>query len=406
MQILKDSEINGHHIYLTDNNYPILFPCLYAKWTVKHGLSINEKSKKNKITNVIEHYFEESEISEDAQGKRLTYLSHFLDWVDSDESPEQVNLGNHTALPADYLNMYINEYIIETLGKGEKASATEVIALRSYYNFLSYFFDNKYKKIAIYSKNREIARVNNKASLLVKYLLPATRELLYDNAPNLMQEIILRNGGELGCRSAENRGFLLNDYKANKKTRQGLLSLFRELDSQPDKQVFRYYLSSLYTKYGRSRTLYIERDHLVKMKKYYEEDRPDSDSNHLFVNDGGVNKGRCISSRYATDIYREISEKVRQLMQDSPDYYSHYQPVQEGSSYHHLRHSFGTDIFNEECQKRGKNYESITTESAVYIETARRMGHKVDGKRTPQVTKSYIHSCGHREQLLREAVHG
>ncbi|EKB1092800.1 site-specific integrase, partial [Vibrio parahaemolyticus] len=101
MQILKDSEINGHHIYLTDNNYPILFPCLYAKWTVKHGLSINEKSKKNKITNVIEHYFEESEISEDAQGKRLTYLSHFLDWVDSDESPEQVNLGNHTALPAD-----------------------------------------------------------------------------------------------------------------------------------------------------------------------------------------------------------------------------------------------------------------------------------------------------------------
>lgn len=406
MQILEDNEINGHHIYLTDDNDPILFPCLYARWTIKHGLSINEKSKKNKITNMIEHYFEESEISEDAQRKRLTYLSHFLDWVNSDKSPVQVNLDNHTALPADYLNMYINEYVIKTLGKSEKASATEVIALRSYYNFLSYFFDNKYKKIAIYSKNREIARDNNKASLLIKYLLPATRELLYDNAPNLMQEIILRNGGELGCRSAENRGFLLNDYKSNKETRQGLLSLFRELELQADKQVFRYYLASLYTKRGRSRTLYIERDHLIKMKKYYEEDRPNSYSNHLFVHSRNVNGDGGISSRYATDIYRDISDRVRRLMQENPSYYSYYQPVPIGSSYHHLRHSFGTDVFYEECRKRGRNHESITTESAVYIETARRMGHKVDGKSSPQVTKTYIHSCGHREQLLREAVNG
>ncbi|MGR5471325.1 site-specific integrase, partial [Vibrio astriarenae] len=79
---------------------------------------------------------------------------------------------------------------INTLKKSEKASATEVIALRSYYNFLSYFLDNPIKNIHIYSRNREIARNNNKVPLLIKYLLPATRELLYDNAPNLMQEII------------------------------------------------------------------------------------------------------------------------------------------------------------------------------------------------------------------------
>ncbi|MCV5647516.1 hypothetical protein OFN55_32835, partial [Escherichia coli] len=85
-----------------------------------------------------------------------------------------------------------------------------------------------------------------------------------------MQELLLKNGGELGCRSMENRGFLLNDYKSNKEIHKGLLSLFEELESQPDKQTFSYHLSSLYTKYGRSRTLYIERDHLIKMKTYYE----------------------------------------------------------------------------------------------------------------------------------------
>ncbi|EGQ8301111.1 TPA: site-specific integrase [Vibrio parahaemolyticus] len=406
MQTLSDKEINKHHIYLTDNNVPIVIPCIYARWTVRNGVTIEEKHRKDRITDVTNCFFEESEISEDAQVKRLTYLGHFLDWIDSDKSPEKINLSNHTTLPDDYINKYINDYIINTLRKSEIATNREVVALKSYYNFLHYFFDNQYKKIGIFSENRPVVRDNNQMPLLVKYILSDTRELLYDNAPNIMQELLLKNGGELGCRSMENRGFLLNDYKSNKEIHKGLLSLFEELESQPDKQTFNYHLSSLYTKYGRSRTLYIERDHLIKMKTYYENERPDSDSNHLFINNDGANKGQCISKRYATDKYREIKDKVRELMRNNPSYYSNYQPLPERSSYHHLRHSFGTDIFYEECEKLSKNYESITTESAVYLETARRLGHKVDSRNAPKVTKTYIHSCGHREQLQREIVYG
>ncbi|MGR5469784.1 site-specific integrase, partial [Vibrio astriarenae] len=135
-------------------------------------------------------------------------------------------------------------------------------------------------------------------------------------------------------------------------------------------------------------------------------ERPITDSNHLFVTNGSASQGKCISKRYAGDIYRNIRDKVRELMKDDPDYYSHYQTIEAESRYHHLRHSFGTDIFYEECQKRGLNYESISTESAVYIETARRMGHKVDSPGGPQTTKTYIHTCGHKEQLLREVVYG
>ncbi|OQK43059.1 hypothetical protein XM75_u0207 [Vibrio vulnificus] len=91
-------------------------------------------------------------------------------------------------------------------------------------------------------------------------------------------------------------------------------------------------------------------------------------------------------------------------MSESPEAYTGYQTLDEANVYHHLRHSFGTDIFYDLCVAAKKNYESITTESRVYIETARRLGHKVGGKHANQTTKIYIHACGERAALLRELV--
>ncbi|MFS1436400.1 hypothetical protein LMH75_028125, partial [Vibrio lentus] len=67
-----------------------------------------------------------------------------------------------------------------------------------YYHWLTYFFDTNFKKIFIFSEYRALARGNNKSNLIVKYLLPATRELLYRHTDSLLEEIVLRNGGELG----------------------------------------------------------------------------------------------------------------------------------------------------------------------------------------------------------------
>ncbi len=104
-----------------------------------------------------------------------------------------------------------------------------VMSLESYYNWLSYFFDVSYKKIFIYSENRELVRSNSKSKLIIKYLLPATRELLYANTKNLLEEVVLRNGGELGCRTKENQGFYLEDFKADGSIQKGLLSLFKDM---------------------------------------------------------------------------------------------------------------------------------------------------------------------------------
>ncbi|MGY6437356.1 site-specific integrase [Vibrio parahaemolyticus] len=410
MQRINDKIHNQHCIYLDDNDVPLLLPCLYNRYTTLNGLSVVHEKLKNPQTEQYDFQFKEVEIGEDAQYVRGEKLGVFLEWLE-DYTKGSVHplltLDNHTALPAEYMNTFINDHLIQAMEASEIVVNRAVISLTSYYNWLSYFFDMPYKKIFIYSENRELVRSNSKSKLIIKYLLPATRELLYSNTKTLLEEVVLRNGGELGCRTKENQGFYVDDFKADGSTQKGLLTLFKDMADNPDKEEFEYHLASFHAKYGSKRKLYIKRNHLALMKRYYDLERPETECNQLLVsNSTNSSRGRAVSERFGSDVFADVLEKVRQLMQGSPEAYLGYQDLDKALSYHHLRHSFGTDIFYEGCQKAKKNYESITTESAVYIETARRLGHKVDSKYSNQTTKVYIHACGQREQLLKEVVHG
>lgn len=262
---MNDTKINHHWIYLDNDDDVLLMPCLYARYTSRLGLSVEIEYVLSSETNIVEPRFVTKEITEKAQYTRGSQLGIFLEWVEEQEiycSP--IRLHMHTAFPQELLNEYINEHLIENCHKSEAAVNHAVVALQSYYNWLSRFFNNPIKNILVFTSHRALARANNKQGLLVKYLLPATRELIYRQTNTLLQELILRNGGELGLRSKENQGFLLKDFIVNGKKYLGLLSLFYQLEKHPDKEEFEYYLSSLYTKYGRSRTLVIPRYLLEK----------------------------------------------------------------------------------------------------------------------------------------------
>lgn len=401
-----DKQLNGHYIYLDNNEDPILLACVFARYTQCAEYKVLRLSQEDSDTKRFKNYLHEIEVGEDTAYKICNHLGRYLEWVNSYETSRFISLDTHTALPSEIINEYINEYLIDECAKSEHVANQAINALSSYYNFLSYYFENKSKHVGIKSDFRATARNNIKGSLAVKYLLPATRELFYRNSDSLLQEIILRNGGELGCRAKENQGFLLNDFVANKEKHVGLLSLFKQLEQKPKLEKFKYHLSSLYTKYGRARTLEIPRDLLKKMKAYYGTERPKSDSNHLLVSNANNNLGECLSKSHACRVFIDIKKKVIKKIKDNPSLYSDIQEIHESFSYHVLRHSFGTDIFYNLCEGQNKKYESITTTSAVYIETARRMGHKVDGKGANEVTKSYIHGCGYRETLLEEVVNG
>lgn len=406
MQSFNDKRRYGYWVYLYDNNLPIVMPSIYSRYTLCTGQSIERKVSHNREYNKTEVAFEEKDIGTESQYIRGNQLGLFLQWIDS-HPDEAVSLSTHTSLPQEYINEYINQYLIEEMGKGEMMVNKAVYSLKGYYNWLHFFFDNGYKHIGVYPYHRELARENSTQPQIVKYLLAETRELLYSYCDSILEELILRNGGELGCRAGENQGFLLSDLRINGKKHKGLLSLFSDLRKHPHTDEFKYTLSSLYTKGKRSRVLDISNSHLTLMKQYYETERPITQEEHLFVsNSSNHTKGQCIHRKYASNTFKKVLRKVIVEMEDNPKAYTGYQRLEKSHVYHHLRHSFGTDIFYEECRRWGKEPESITTASPVYLETARRLGHTLCGKYANDTTKIYIHACGYREQLLKETVYG
>jgi len=260
MRRFNDSDINKHYVYLDETNNPLLLPCLFARYTQLTGVRVDFEVRLNSETKLKEEVFFENEIGVDAGYKITNHLGRFLEWVSEYEDSSLVALPTHTALPNEIINEYINEYLIGECESSEFVANQAVNSLTAYYDWLFYFFKVRKKKVGIKSSFRETARNNNQGDLAVKYLLPQTRQLFYRNAESLLEEIVLRNGGELGCRTKENQGFLLNAYKANQKYHSGLLTLFELYETNPEQLEFKYTLPSIYTKYGRERVLYIPRE--------------------------------------------------------------------------------------------------------------------------------------------------
>ena len=404
MQRFCDKLYNRHWIFLSDDDVPILLPCLYCRYMHITGFSVIQERRRVEQTGAFEFLLKEVEVGESAQYEQGQQLGLFLEWVE-EYSPPLVTIDWHIALPADLINEYINEYLIVKLQKSEVVVYKALKSLRNYYNWLACFFDVNLKKIFIFAEYRALARSNNKPNTVVKYLLPSTREALYQHTDNLLEEIVLRNGGELGCRTSENRGLYLDDFQADGKVREGLLSLFKKLHELPYKEEFDYHLPSFDAKYGSARILYIPRTLLQLMERYYNIERPESESNHLLVsNSSNHTKGEVIRKGYGSATFYKTLRKLKNTICNSPDAFLGYQSIDEASVYHHLRHSFGTDVFYNLCENAKKNYETITTESRVYIETARRLGHRVNGRHANQTTKNYIHACAEREAFLRAVI--
>lgn len=402
----NDRHVNKHWIYLDGNEDPIILPCVFAFYTQCTNHKIDFYCEKGKADKEYVEGLREVEVGDDAATKINGHLGRFLEWVDDYKTDSNVSLDFHTALPPELINEYINEYLIDECSASQAVANDAVNSLKAYFNWLSRYFKNNAKSFGIKSAYRPIARNNSQGKLSVKYMLPEARELFYSSTTTLLEEIVLRNGGDVGCRAKENQGFLLDDFKSGKEKHSGLLTLFKELERNPEQEEFKYYLSSLYTKYGRSRVLYIPNVLLKKMKDYYYDERPKSGSNHLLVSNSDNSRGKCISKAYACDVFLKIKRKLMKKVKDNPSLYATTQEIEEAFSYHILRHSFGTDIFYNMCEGQNKHFESITTTSAVYLETARRLGHKVDGRGANEVTKQYIHACGYREALLKDVVNG
>lgn len=205
-------------------------------------------------------------------------------------------------------------------------------------------------------------------------------------------------GFECGLRTKENQGLLLNNFTINGNTYKGLLSLFKDMDSDEDKMEFTFRLQGLFSKGfngkgGKSRDIFIHRSLLQAIRDYWVEERPISKSDHLFLNQQkGNTQSEVISHDRATVAFSTIRDRIlydqsmSKLNQD-------WQVLDKDHSYHILRHSYGTDKFYELSEDAGLLVDDVSPTSQVYLAVAALLGHTLTGRYAAKATQTYIRSC-------------
>ena len=391
-------------VFLHDDLSIILLPTLFAFSMVKTG-SYHRKvfvEKKNGFVNV---EFKVKSITYNTINEIASQLFSYISWVQQYSiGKHQISLENHYNFPEILINHYVNEVLVKEAKKGSTSAEHAVMALDAYYTWLAKTGIGTVKNIYIKPTAIVAARKNSRRRNVIKYLTPRLRSEYYRECDSLLDECILRAGGGLGIRSCENRGFFLNDFSYGHIERKGLMTLFKEAELHPEKQVFEYFLSGEFSKSkgqkgGESRYLYLSRDLLLRFKLYFDTERSKSNKNTFFLTSSCAWEGYPIGPRQGTNIFNKVKKKLL-IKQKKGLIQPGIQIVDEEQSYHLLRHSAGTDCFYDLCERNNIQVDDVTTHSAVMLEVAKLLGHALTGRYGPETTKLYIRLT--REKLSLE----
>lgn len=398
------SEYHQCHIFMAEDLSVLLLPTLFSKAVSRTGVVWKRVTcdGKDKFVSTI---YQEEAISDVTITILHNKLEHFLNWlIHYSLTNSQVSIDRHHNIPEELLNYYVNKVIIEERGAGEHTVEQYLMALRDYYNFLAMTGFTNAKDIRVKPRLKSVVKKNTKIRTSVKYLTPELRSNLYRNTDSIRDELLLRGGGELGLRSKENQGLLLEDFMVGNKKHSGFKSLFVKMEQHPEQMEFKYYLQGQYTKAarnaggGQSRTLYIHQSLLERYKEYCDKERPESAEKTLLLNASYSDYGTPISKNAASRAFTRAKKKVLEL-QRSGALPEHAQMLGDDHTGHVLRHSFGTDKFYDACKKNQVKIDSVTPTSAVYLFVAKLMGHNAKDGSAPETTKTYIRSCHIKEEF-------
>lgn len=398
----QKSEYHQCHIYMTEDLSVLLLPTLFSKAVSRTGVVWKRVTRdgKDKFASTT---YQEEEISDVTIKILHNKLEHFFNWlVQYSQTSIQVSIDRHHNIPEELLNHYINTVIIEEQGAGEHTVEQYLLALRNYYDFLTMTGFTNAKDIRVKPRLKSVIKRNTKRRTAVKYLTPELRSILYRNTDSLRDELLLRGGGELGLRSKENQGLLLEDFVVGNKKHSGFKSLFLNMAQYPEQMEFEYFLQGQYTKAprnaggGESRRLFIHRSLLERYKYYYDNERPESTENTLLLNASYSDGGTPLAENAASRAFTRAKKKVFEL-QRSGALPGHMQMLEDDHTGHILRHSFGTDKFYDACKEHRVKIDSVTPTSAVYLLVAKLMGHNAKDGKAPETTKTYIRSCHIKE---------
>jgi integrase len=174
-------------------------------------------------------------------------------------------------------------------------------------------------------------------------------------------------------------------------------SLFKKL-SDPyyeSRELFRYHLEGKYTKGGKSRWIYFNRELLKDMQRYFDTERKallveaKQPSNSFYLRRDKRFAGTAIGREQASRIFHRLKLKAG---------------LNPHLHFHDLRHTFATELFHEELA--GSDGRETRSESAALIVVAQRLGHSFtrDGHAPPTTTR-YIRMRTEMLQSQSDVTH-
>jgi len=383
---IENTHIEKLHLITDDEGNVIFLPLLwtihlsntcsvYGWHTTGEFSSRGSVSRKNKLKNV-QKTFEARNISENTMDNYVGHVFHLLKYINEISHKKTEISVHHTELTTSkFLNYYLNDILSKRLNSRESLVAHQA-AISSYFNFLYSINIKDYMATTIYRKALQYMAEKDVRPKKINYICRNDRVALLDNCRNKRDRLIIRMGYEIGLRSEENTGLVLGSHKAKKGTHCGLLELFSELEQSKSKNCFEFVLNGRYTKGGRTRNIYFNRELLTALYNYYKTERKEmihhseNDCPTLFIRHDHEGRGLPISASQASTVFR----KLKILCPN----------IQNEQSYHDLRHSFATELYHAELHD--SEGSETRSESAALIVVGERMGHSPGSS----ATKRYI----------------
>lgn len=391
---LKNIEINGIsitrlHVFLDDDGEVLCLPLLWAahlaitgniyRWS-EQGEFRAKGTYSRRFPISINRIFLESEVSENTIQNYIGHLFHFLTHVNEVSKGTPCSIQQVELIKYEFVNDYLNN-VLPSRVTSVSALYSHQAAISAFFSFLFHLDLRPYTPFTILRKTKQLIAETDDRHKKISYVTRHQRSVLSTACNTLRDRLILRMGYEVGLRTSENRGLVLNDFKAKNKSNKGLAFLFEELSRNPTQDRFQYLLNGKFTKGGRSRYIFFTRELLEELKHYHDTERlsivQDSGrkSDHLFLKNDYESAGLPIAASHGTKLFNNLKNKC---------------PTISSLSYHDLRHTFATELYHEELID--SDNRETRSESAALIVVAERLGHK-----NVESTKIYIRL---RQQML------
>lgn len=369
------------HVFYDTNREPIILPSLWLVqvaiqqevwgWHTTGERSTSGTTTTRRRQKNVETAFKAEPVAENTLANYVGHVFKLLEYIN--KNPD-LSVHRTENLTARFLNHYLNEVLPERLGSAASLKAHQA-GIAAYCNFLcaiGIWPKDQNRPTTIYRKTKQYMAEKDTKPLKINYVANYEYDDLLRVCPSKRDKLILQMGYEVGLRAEENTGLELNDHGKH----QGLLSMFEELTSRPEKMEWEYTLRGMYTKGGKTGAIYFDRELLESMKDYHDGERSaivdqsGRDAPTLFVRNDPQGKGLPIGPSQATTTFRDAREQLPHLNQ--------------ALSYHDLRHSFATKLYHEELQN--PEGQETRSESAALEVVRQRLRHS-EGSTT---VKRYI----------------